>query len=240
MDALLARLDVARRNERTFVANAAHALQTPLAGLKVQAEVARRATDSAMRDHALARIMLSVDRTGKLVRQLLDLALQEGRSAGARNSHTAVGPVIESLGQDYGLIADRGDQRIETCCPYQTLELALDESALRLALGNLIENAIHHGGSGGVRIECELIDVFEIRIVDRGRGIPVGDIDRVRRRFERGAGARNIGTGLGLSIVEAAIAPADGELVFERRDDGFAALLRFPLTRTLGSLISPA
>lgn len=240
MDVLLARLDMARRTERTFVADAAHALQTPLAGLKVQAEVARRATDPAMRDHALARIMLSVDRTGKLVRQLLDLALQEERSAGARSSHTAVGPVIESLGQDYGLIADRGDQCIETCFPYQTLEVALDESALRLALGNLIENAIHHGGSGDVRVECEPSDVFEIRIVDQGCGIPVGDIDRVRRRFERGAGVRNIGTGIGLSIVEAAIAPAKGKFVFERRDNGFAAVLRFPRNRTRASPISPA
>lgn len=240
MDVLLARLALARRNERTFVANAAHALQTPLAGLKVQTEVARRAADPAMRDNALARITLSVDRTSSLVRQLLDLALQEGRSHGAESGHTQVGPVIESLRQDYGLIADRGDRRIATCCPHQMLELALDESALRLALGNLIENAIHHGGSGDVRIECELTDVFKISIVDRGRGIPAEDIDRVRRRFERGADARNFGTGLGLSIVEAAIAPADGELVFEQCDDGFAAMLRFPRTCTRESLISPA
>ncbi|MFP5455256.1 MAG: ATP-binding protein [Alphaproteobacteria bacterium] len=231
MNTLLERLEVARRAERAFVANAAHELQTPLAGLKIQAEVARRASDPAMRDHALERIAVSVDRTSRLVRQLLDLARQEGRDRDMEDRFTRLGDVIDAVEQDLGLIADLNDQRIETACRHGTLEIALDKDALRLALGNLVENAIRHGGPGVVRIECGLTDGFEIHVIDQGDGIPFADIDRVRRRFERGPGGHATGTGLGLSIVEAAIAPADGMLAFEQRGGSFAAILRFPRSR---------
>ena len=51
-----------------------HELKTPLAGLKMQAEVARLAPDAETRDHALAQIRRAVDRSDRLVHQLLDMA----------------------------------------------------------------------------------------------------------------------------------------------------------------------
>lgn len=228
MDGLLGQLDAARRTERDFVANAAHELQTPLAGLKTQAEVARRATDSSMRDHALERISISVDRTSRLVRQLLDLARQQNRPSDGELRFTRIGDAVQDVERDYGLIADLNDCAIETACEWRDVNIALDHEALRLAIGNLVENAIHHGGEGKVRIACALDDWLEIRVIDEGAGIPGDDLTRVRRRFERGRQARSMGTGLGLSIVEAAIAPAGGTLELQKLELGFAAILRFP------------
>ncbi|ONF97122.1 Sensor protein QseC [Sphingomonas jeddahensis] len=230
MDTLLIELDRARQAERAFVANAAHELQTPLAGLKTQAEVARRAIDPAMRDHALERIVASADRTSRLVRQLLDLAGQERheRRAGA---WVSIDDAIAAIEQDYGLIAHRSGRRIATACSRPSLEVALDEDALRLALGNLVENAVLHGGPGDVRIECALDGDLELRVIDTGAGIPPEDEDRVRRRFERGRGARATGTGLGLPIAQMAIASAEGNLDFRTLRNGFAVVLRFPPAR---------
>ncbi|UZK70599.1 sensor histidine kinase N-terminal domain-containing protein [Sphingomonas sp. S1-29] len=231
MDELLRRLDAARQAERAFVANAAHELQTPLAGLKTQAEVARRATDDGMRDHALERITVSVDRTSRLVRQLLDLARQEAQARGSKQTFTRLGDVIEAVEHDYGLIADLKERQLKTACRHSGLEIALDQESLRLALGNLVENAIHHGQPGSVGIKCVLADTFELHVTDVGRGIARSDQERVRRRFERGPGAQAGGTGLGLAIVEAAIAPADGVLELVTHEGGFTAVLRFPRSR---------
>lgn len=225
MDALLAQLDTARRAERDFVANAAHELQTPLAGLKTQADVARRATDSGMRDHALERIAISVDRTSRLVRQLLDLARQQARTS--HPCYTRLGDAVEDVERDHGLIANFNDGTIQIAGGWRDFEIALGRDALRLAIGNLVENAVNHG-EGRVRIECALGEALEFRVIDEGPGIASGDIPRVLRRFERGRQVRSTGSGLGLPIVEATIAPAGGTLELRQQEQGFAAVLRFP------------
>ncbi len=223
MNGLLSQLDNARQAERDFVANAAHELQTPLAGLKTQTEIARRAKDPAMRNHALERIATSVDRTSGLVRQLLELARAQGRG-GADTCFTPLGVVIDEIVKDYEL----ADSAIKSSCALRDTEIPLDQASLRLAIGNLVENAVHHGGPGQVQIECALGDRLELFVIDRGEGIHPSDLDRVRRRFERGKQASSGGAGLGLSIVEAAIAPAEGILTLQRQANGFAAIISFP------------
>ena len=231
MNSLLSQLENARSAERDFVANAAHEMQTPLAGLKTQAEVARRATSREMRDNALEHIAASVDRTSRLVRQLLELAREQGRVDREHCQYTRLASVITETADTYGpraIAVFDAEADASTACD---VEVALDREGLRLAIGNLVENALNHGGEGFVRIDCAVGDVLEIRVVDQGEGIPKEEIDRVRRRFERGRQARTTGTGLGLAIVEAAIAPAHGTLAFMRLDAGFAAILRFPLSQ---------
>lgn len=230
MNGLLSQLENARRAERDFVANAAHEMQTPLAGLKTQAEVARRATSQEMRENALEHMAVSVDRTSRLVRQLLELAREQGRVDRRHCEYTRLASVITETADAYGpraiTVANAGGPACTAC----DVEVALDREGLRLAIGNLVENALHHGGEGSVRIDCAMENVLEIRVIDQGEGIPEEEFDRVRRRFERGRQARTTGTGLGLAIVEAAIAPAHGTLAFMRQDAAFAAVLRFPLS----------
>lgn len=213
MDGLLSRLDASRRAERDFVANAAHELLTPLAGLKTQAEVARRASDGAMRDHALERIAFSVDRTSRLVRQLLALAREEGRVRSDPPPCAELGKVLDEISQTFEPLARAHGVKlhIDTAC--RDLRIAIEAEVLVLAIGNLVENAILHGASGGVvRISCAKHCGLELCVADAGPGIAPHDRDRLRRRFERGSGTDVPGSGLGLSIVEAAIASVGGRL----------------------------
>lgn len=230
MNGLLAQLESARRAERDFVANAAHELQTPLAGLKTQADVARRAEDPEMRDRALTQISRSVDRTSRLVRQMLDLARQEGGTGTASHRPTFLRAVLGEVMRDYGPLAQSLGVTLEIEPGCFDRQLAIDPNALRLALGNLVENALHHASEGGfVRIECADCAGFELSVVDGGSGIAESERARLLRRFERGQGVKAPGSGLGLSIVEAAIAPACGLLELRSgKPGGLVAVLRFP------------
>lgn len=230
MNGLLTQLEEARRAERDFVANAAHELQTPLAGLKTQSEVARKATDPAMRDHALTQIAHSVDRTSRLVRQMLDLARQEGRATAGSGHPVALRLIVDDVVRELGPLAQARGVKLEVSEACHDLQLTIEPDSLCLALRNLIENALHHGGSGGfVHVECEQRDGLELRVVDGGTGMPREDAQRLRRRFERGADVTAQGSGLGLSIVEAAIEPAGGTLELrDRKPQGLAAVLHFP------------
>ena len=230
MNGLLAQLESARRAERDFVANAAHELQTPLAGLKTQADVARRAEDPQMRDRALMQISRSVDRTSRLVRQLLDLARQQAGIGMTPHRSTPLRAVLQDLKRDYASMAQSQGMEIEIAPECLEGQLAIAPDALRLALGNLVENALYHGNKGRlVRIECAERDGLELRVIDDGIGIPEGEKARLLRRFERGTAAQSQGSGLGLSIAAAAIATAGGQLELRSADSGgLVAAMHFP------------
>ncbi len=83
LNALIRRVTEAFENERRFTADAAHELRTPLAALKVQAQVALRAQAADSRQHALAQVIAGVDRMTHLVEQLLTLARVDPASQGS-------------------------------------------------------------------------------------------------------------------------------------------------------------
>ncbi|KXU31247.1 hypothetical protein A0J57_02315 [Sphingobium sp. 22B] len=230
MNGLLRRLDAARRAERDFVANAAHELQTPLAGLKTQAEVARRARDAGMRDHALEQITRSVDRTSRLVRQLLNLAREESRVEDHCPATTLVDDALAEVLDDYRGAAEAAGMKMVTGHGCSFIAVPMTADALRLAIGNLVENAILYASEGGeVRLECEEDERHtEIRVIDRGLGIAAEDRERLLRRFERGAGGHGAGSGLGLSIVEAAAHASGATLQLRNAEGGgLLAAIRF-------------
>lgn len=230
MNDLLARLNSARQLERDFVANAAHELQTPLAGLKIQAEVARRASDNAMREKALDRISQSVDRASRLVTQLLMLARHEGREIGQVPQFIRLWDAASHIAMIHAHRSEAMKKPIIISRELSDVEIAVETEALQLALGNLVENSLLYAAEGEILIGCSSASMFELTVTDAGPGIPSGDVDRLRRRFERGSDAKAQGSGLGLSIVEAAIGPSEGELLF-RADHNFSAIIRFPLHR---------
>ncbi len=230
MNSLLERLLALRAAERDFVANAAHELQTPLAGLKTQAEIARRAVDPAMRSNALERITTSVDRTSRLVRQLLDLARQQGAPRHLNAAMTRLGPVLDDIDTEFRMVVESRHCNLVIDPALYAVEIAIEPDALRLAIGNLIENAIVHSPAGSKVIIGWNGDPanFELLIEDEGPGIKPEDVERLRRRFERGVGPSVSGSGLGLSIVDAALGAAGA--ILELRPGtpgGLVAVIRF-------------
>jgi two-component system sensor histidine kinase QseC len=94
LNSLFVKVEAARRHEREVTAFAAHELRTPLAGLKTQAQIAAAAREPAVRDRALRQILSAVDRTSRLVTQLLALARLDAETARAAPEPVSVGATI--------------------------------------------------------------------------------------------------------------------------------------------------
>ena len=191
---LLARLRAAIDAQQAFVADAAHELRTPLTAVRLQAQLADKATEPAEKAEAFAQLRGGIDRAVRLVEQLLNLARHEAAPALhepvsllalAQDVVADLTPVAEARRQDLGL-ADS-----------TPVTVAGDPSALRMLLRNLVDNAIRYTPAGG-RIDVSVgrsIGVPWLRVTDTGPGIPPEDRERVFDRFFRRAGTRRAGHG---------------------------------------------
>jgi two-component system sensor histidine kinase QseC len=97
LNGLFTKLEAARRHEREVTAFAAHELRTPLAGLKTQAQIAMTAADPVVKEGALRQILVSVDRTAHLVRQLLAIAKLDAGLETSRGEDVNVGEVVADV-----------------------------------------------------------------------------------------------------------------------------------------------
>jgi two-component system sensor histidine kinase TctE len=195
--------------QRRFVANAAHQLRTPIAGLKMQSELALRQSEPEEITHALNLIHLGADRAARLANQLLALA---------RAEPGAVDPDLWQV-MDLNSLAKNVCRELVTQALSENIDLGFEESeqivtirgdqaSLHELLSNLIENAILYTQSGGhvtVRtLKRSSVDGNERSIViveDNGPGIAVEEREKVFERFYRISDRGVDGSGLGLAIV---------------------------------------
>lgn len=229
LDELLEKLAQARDQEQTFIAFAAHELRTPIAGLRLQAQLALAAPTEEGRQAALRQIIVAVDRTTSLIAQLLELARLDGQ----------VPPPEQAV--DVGGLVMEAAQRLEplpcglrVTAALRGLSLRINPEMLGLALRNLIENAAHQTPADR-EVTCDAEhrgrDVA-ILIEDRGPGIPVDELPHVRKRFFRGRHKTAKGSGLGLAIAEAALQHIGGRLTLHNQaGGGLVAELLLPAAR---------
>ena len=203
LNVLLGRLSVALQIEREFSADAAHELRNPLAGIKIQTEVALRARDAGERDEALTKVVAGVDHMTVVLAQLLSLArldpaVLQGEAV-PLTVHDAVNRVFAEFAVPAALRAVVLVNRVP-----QDFALQANADALTIALRNLLDNAITHGGSPGlVSVNAHQADhdYAEIKVDDDGSGIPDEAHATLLRRFNRLPESRGTGSGLGLAIV---------------------------------------
>ena len=191
--------------QKAFVANAAHELRTPLTALKLQAQALRRAPDEATRDVAIGRLNQGIERSIRMMNQLLALARQEGEPAAPagevdlRGLADAAVLALRAQAQARSIALQAGGAPVAV--------VRGDAEALRILLGNLVENAIKYTPDGGtVRVGVQAGGpMSRLEVEDSGPGIPEADRERVFERFFRSADATatSSGSGLGLSIVQA-------------------------------------
>src|SRR5262249_40382772 len=212
------KVESARRHEREVTAFAAHELRTPLAGLRTQAQVAIGATDPAIRSSALRQIIIAVDRTTRLVRQLLDIANLDAQQQTARNERLSAGAIIDEI-IDAHPACDGLQIEVDPMLAGTTI--TANAELLVLALRNLFENAVQHTAQPGLlrwsleRRPGEIV----IAIEDEGPGIPPDELPLVTRRFYRGRHKSPSGSGLGLAIAELALRANAGRLGLVNRID---------------------
>jgi two-component system sensor histidine kinase TctE len=237
MNDLLARLAGAIAAQQRFIADAAHQLRTPIAGLKTQTELALRESHPDKVHETLRQLQTATTQSARLINQLLALARAE---PGAKLEHA-----VERL--DLARLARESTTEWVPRALARGIDLGYDgaEDAawivgdpflVRDMLGNLLDNAIRYTQRGGqvtVRV-ARGSERVELSIEDNGPGIPEQERERVFERFYRALGTGTDGCGLGLAIVREIAVSHGAEIRLEAGAGGRGTVVRvaFPRART--------
>jgi signal transduction histidine kinase len=205
LNEMLARLEAALERERGFVADASHELRTPLALLRAELDFALHHADSDEELRAALReASAETDRLVQLASSLLLIAGSDGERVELRREPLDAQALLHSVRNRFAWRAADDDRELSV----DAGDVALSGDRLRLeqALGNLVDNALRHGG-GRVAMRALRVDGHvELHVRDEGPGFADGLLPRAFQRFESGGGR---GAGLGLAIVDT-IARAHG------------------------------
>ncbi len=207
LNTLLSRLQKALSNERGFTSDAAHELRTPLAGIKAQAQVALRASDEKEKDVAIRHIIIGIDNTTHLVRQMLMLARLDPDIPNRKFTQQDLMRILTEVAADVASLAMEKHVDLEVLPASDEIKVEGQAEALSVLVRNLIDNAVRYTPAGGwVKAGISRTpDGVVLKIMDSGPGIAEEDKDRVFDRFYRGLGTGQTGSGLGLSIVQRVI-----------------------------------
>ncbi|MEY4729098.1 MAG: hypothetical protein RL020_256, partial [Pseudomonadota bacterium] len=191
--------------QKRFVADAAHQLRTPLAGLKTQAELALRLNEPASIKRALQQILQSAERGSSLTNQLLTLARHEpGDSPEHKMIAVDMNEVVKNTSLDLVNDALRKNIDLGFEPSAEPAWVMGDNLGLIDMLTNLLDNAIRYThASGRVTAKVHLSEGnVVVSVEDNGSGIAPDDRERVFERFYRVLGTNETGSGLGLAIVK--------------------------------------
>lgn len=210
---LLGRLDQSLSAQKHFLADAAHQLKTPLAGLRTQAELAQRELDAGGADpkavkRSLQQIALSSQRAAHMVNQLLAMARAEDNEHASHRQQVNLARLATETVRDFVPRAlekriDLGYEGPEGGRATPVLGHAL---LLREMIRNLVDNALQYTPVGGT-VTVRIVDdpfgqVVVLQVEDSGPGIPPAEREQVFQPFYRVLGTDVDGSGLGLAIVK--------------------------------------
>ena len=230
LNGLLGRLEDAFAAERTFAANAAHELRTPLAGAIAQAQRLRSETDDPKLKQRADDIEATLKRLTLTAERLMQMARAEGGRLRLDRSFD-IRDVIRIVAGDVERASKQA--RISMSVPQEQVMSDLDPDAFGILLRNLLDNAIRHG-TGKSPVEVSLDADGLLTVANDAPVVPPETLQRLTRRFER-ASEKTAGTGLGLAIV-AAIAERIGSTLDIRSPrngsaTGFEVSVRIPVVQ---------
>jgi two-component system sensor histidine kinase QseC len=230
LNALFERVGRLIENERRFTADAAHELRTPLAALKTQAQVAKGASDSAARQHALDGVIEGCDRATRLVDQLLTLARLEPDAARPPGQCELAGLAREVIGElaPFALARDV-EIELRRSAP---VSVEGHRELLSVLLRNLVDNAVRYSSHGSsVKVDVRSTGKgATLSVADEGPGVAPDERARLGQRFYRVLGTGQSGSGLGLSIARRIAEIHSAQLRFDEGDNGkgLRAIVEFP------------
>lgn len=200
---LLSRLTAAIAAQQRFIANAAHQLRTPLAGLKLQAEVAQRENNLDTIHASLRQMQNSTDRVSHMVTQLLALARSEPIEGSHKLQRIDLQHLVQDVCMEWVPKALHKQLELSFDGPDQPVWIRGDAVLLKELLANLIDNAISYGHvDSNVVVRLSSDEQPILLVEDDGDGIPKVEQDRIFERFYRIQGSPGNGCGLGLAIVK--------------------------------------
>jgi heavy metal sensor kinase len=220
----LSRLHDAFDQLRRFTADASHELRTPLTAMRSVGEIALQAPldPRAYRD-VIGSLLEEVDRLTRLVDSLLVLTRADSVAAQPVRKVVELATLAGNVAEHLQVLAEEKQQRlsVDAAAP---IEATCDPAILRLALMNLLHNAIKytpHGGTIRVRAAATASGQPSIEVQDSGPGIPAVHRERIFERFYRVDPDRSResgGTGLGLAIARWAVTANDGRIELESEE----------------------
>jgi two-component system, OmpR family, sensor histidine kinase TctE len=210
---LLARLDHTMGAQKHFLADAAHQMKTPLAGLRMQAELAQREIDAGGDPQAIRRSLQQIARSSQsaahLVNQLLAMARAEDTEQARRVQDVPLARLARDVVRDF--VPRAMDKRIDLGYEGPDADppgprVAGQPVLVRELIRNLVDNALQYTPGGGavtVRVapDAQGGGVL-LQVEDTGPGIPADEREQVFQPFYRALGTDVDGSGLGLAIVK--------------------------------------
>ena len=228
---MLERLERSSARQRSFVADAAHELRSPLTAIRTQLEVARAHPQQADWPQVSTDALADVERLSRLVDDLLVLArLEDGAvpPVEAVDLADVADKIVARTVADVSLRREGDDEVI----------VRADVDAVQRVVANLVDNAVRYAAT------TVIVDVRDgagggavVSVADDGPGIPAEQRDHVFERFTRLDHARSRdagGAGLGLAIVRELVRSQGGEVSLEDNAPGLRAVVRLPETPTRG------
>jgi two-component system sensor histidine kinase TctE len=210
---LLARLDQTMGSQKHFLADAAHQMKTPLAGLRMQAELAQREIDAGGDPQAIKRSLKQIARSSQsaahLVNQLLAMARAEDTEQARRQQEVPIVKLAREVVRDF--VPRAMDKRIDLGYEGPDADPAAPRIVgqpvlVRELIRNLVDNALQYTPAGGT-VTVRLVPdpygpAMVLQVEDTGPGIPEDERELVFQPFYRALGTDVDGSGLGLAIVK--------------------------------------
>jgi len=222
---LLARLRRTLDAERSFAANAAHELRTPIAAALAQTQRLIAETDDPATEQRATDIEGALKRLNRLAEKLMQLARAEGgrlRTGIAMDIRPVLRMIVAEL--------DASDGSVTFEVPGDPVLSDIDPDAFAILSRNLIENALKHG-IDKMPVRVTLTDDGLFHVVNNGPPVPLDVLEKLTARFERGETISS-GSGLGLAIAKAIADGTQGTLTLHSpavgQADGFEAAFQLP------------
>lgn len=214
LNGLLRRLDGVLEGQRRFLADAGHAIKTPLTVLRGDVDVAlrkERAPEEYRR--VLAQTLADLRDTSALAEDLITLARTDAEPIHSARARADVAAVLAAVHRRFDAAAARAGASLELNAPPMALAARIDPALLERAVGNAVDNAVKYSGATRIELDCETTPEGRVEVVvrDNGCGISPAEQAKVFERFFRGAGGRRrAGSGLGLAIARGLVESARG------------------------------
>ena len=220
---LISARDITSRSQlddmrRDFISNASHELRTPLTVMSGYIEVLQQTADEKT-EVPLDKIQQQIVRMNNIIAELIELARLESSAAVDHNQEVEIKTLLDDVYNE-ALSLDNGKHNIQLVIEgddKQTAKLRGSYNELRMALSNLLTNAIRYTPEKeNIKLFCTVSDSsISIGVQDSGQGINYEHIPRLTERFYRvdeGRSREQGGTGLGLAIVKHVLDRHDAHL----------------------------
>lgn len=234
---LMTRVDAVLGFQGRFIADTAHQLRTPVAGLKAHIELALRENDLTQVKRALGHLYTSAERLSRLVSQLLSLARNEPNNVAVNFAPFDLNQLALRAAQEWVPLAYKKQIDLGFDTAGQPVLLNGEAARVTEMINNLVDNAIRYTPPGGrVTVHVRQDEHVHLIVSDDGARIPVEERTRIFERFHRLLGSHEEGSGLGLAIVHEIATLHNASITLEDDVDGVGNTftVSFPVSHAPG------